>query len=463
MDPIKDTIKKVRRTISRHQMLNPGDLCIVAVSGGADSVCLLDILYELKAALGIKLVVAHFDHGLREGEDDAETRFVQDLASSMNLPFESEKATSLMDGASGSVEEKARDARYIFMESLREALSAQKIAMGHHLNDQAETVLMRLLRGSGPSGLAGIPPFREKTIIRPLIDTKKEEIESYLKARDLAYVVDSSNLQTDYLRNKIRLELLPSLLEYQPRLIEHLGRLADILRNENTYMEGRAEDWVMREADLGATGEVSIPISPFLGLPHPLRNRVTRQILRRVGKGLRKIDSHHIESVAELGKNNNPHGSLNLPNGLMVKRSYDSMVFRIGDEQESKGFHYLLDGAGTYYIEEIGKTIGLVELEPNRDLNMEGDKSQAYLDAEKLHFPLIIRNFKPGDRVVPLGMTGHKKIKDFFIDLKIPVESRALIPLLVSDDKPVWICGYRIDDRYKVTSKTKRVLEASLY
>ena len=447
MDPIKDTIKKVRKTISRHQMLNPGDLCIVAVSGGADSVCLLDILYELKAALGIKLVVAHFDHGLREGEDDAETRFVQDLASSMNLPFESEKATSLMDWTSGSVEEKARDARYSFMESLREDLSAQKIAMGHHLNDQAETVLMRLLRGSGPSGLAGIPPFREKTIIRPLIDTKKEEIESYLKARDLAYVVDSSNLQTDYLRNRIRLELLPSLLEYQPRLIEHLGRLADILRNENTYMEGRAEDWVMREADLGATGEVSIPISSFLGLPPPIRNRVTRQILRKVGKDLRRIDSHHIESVAELGKSKNPHGSLNLPNGLMVKRSYDRMVFRT-KEPESKEFHYLLDEAGTYYIEEIGKTIGLVELESNADLNMEGDERKAYLDAEKLQFPLILRNFRPGDRVVPLGMTGRKKIKDFFIDHKIPVESRSWIPLLVSGDEPVWICGYRIDDRY---------------
>ncbi len=462
MDPIKDTIKKVGNTISRHRMLNPGDLCIVAVSGGPDSVCLLDILNKLKTTLGIKLLVAHFDHRLRKGEDDAETQFVQDLASSMNLPFESEKATFLMDEASGSVEEKARDARYAFLESLREGLSAQKIAMGHHLNDQAETVLMRLLRGSGPSGLAGIPPFREKIIIRPLIDTKQEEIESYLKARDLAYIVDSSNLQTDYLRNRIRLELLPSLLEYQPRLIEHLGRLADILRDEDTYMEGRAEDWVLREADLGVTGEVSIPISSFLGLPPPIRNRVTRQILRKVGKGLRRIDFLHIESVAELGKNQNPHGCLNLPNGLMIKRSYDSLVFRIGEEEESKVFHYLLDGTGTYDIEEIGKTIGLVELEPNADLNMQGDERTAYLDQEKLQFPLIIRNFRPGDRFVPLGMTGHKKIKDFFIDLKIPVESRPLIPLLVSGDQPIWVCGYRIDDRYKVTSKTKRVLEISL-
>ncbi len=425
--------------------------------------CLLDILRELKGILGIRLVVAHFDHGLREGEDEAETRFVRELASSMNLPFESEKATSHKDWDSGSVEEKARDARYRFLESLREGLSAQKIAIGHHLNDQAETVLMRLLRGSGPSGLAGIPPFRDKIIIRPLIDTKKEEIESYLKARGLAYMDDGSNFQTDYLRNRIRLELLPSLLEYQPRLIEHLGRLADILRDENAYMEGRAEDWVMREADLRTTSEVSIPRPSFLGLPPPIRNRVTRQILGKLGKGLRRIGSLHIESVAELGKSKNSHGSLNLPNGLLVTRSYDHMVFRIGEERQSREFHYFLDGTGTYDIEEIGKTIGLVEREPNADSNMEGDERTAYLDSEKLQFPLVLRNFRSGDRFIPLGMTGHKKIKDFFIDLKIPVEARTSIPLLVSDDKPVWICGYRIDDRYKVTSKTRRVLEISLH
>jgi tRNA(Ile)-lysidine synthase len=321
---------------------------------------------------------------------------------------------------------------------------------------------MRLLRGSGPSGLAGIPPLREKTIIRPLIHIKKEEIDSYLKARSLTYMVDSSNLQTNFLRNRIRLELLPSLREYQPRLIEHLGRLADILRDENTYMEEQAEDWIMKEADLRSTSEVSIPISSFLDLPRPIRNRVTRQILRKVRKNLRRIDSLHIESVNELGKNDNPHAGLNLPNGLMVKKRYDRMVFRIGKKHESKDFHYLLDGTGTYFIEEIGKNIDLVELEPETDLNMKGHERRAYLDAEKMQFPLILRNFRPGDRFVPLGMTGHKKIKDFFIDLKIPVKSRSLIPILVRGDRPVWIGGYRIDDRYRVTSRTKRILEVSL-
>jgi tRNA(Ile)-lysidine synthase len=166
--------------------------------------------------------------------------------------------------------------------------------------------------------------------------------------------------------------------------------------------------------------------------------------------------------VAELAQNENPHASLNLPNGLMVKRSYDHMVFKIGVAHESREFLYLMDGAGTYYIAEVERTICLTEREPSVDQNKERDEKTAYLDAEKLQFPLIIRNFRPGDRFVPLGMTGHKKIKDFFIDLKVPVEARTSIPLLVSDDKPVWICGYRIDERYKVTSKTRRVLEASI-
>ena len=237
MDPAKDIVRKVKETIFRYQMVDPGDLCILGVSGGPDSVCLLHILHELRGELEIRLVVAHYDHGLREKEDEAETRFVRRLASSLALPFESEKASLLKEGITSSVEERARNARYAFFESLKDKLCAQKIALGHNLNDQAETVLMRLLRGSGPSGLAGIPPSRENTIIRPLIEIRREEIESYLKSRELTYVIDSSNLQTDYLRNKIRLELLPRLLEYQPRLIDHLGQLASIIWGDNKYLE----------------------------------------------------------------------------------------------------------------------------------------------------------------------------------------------------------------------------------
>ncbi len=462
MNPTRDTIKKFKKTISDYRMLAPGDLCIVAVSGGPDSVCLLHILYELRQELEIGLVVAHFNHGLRGTEDEAETQFVREIASSMALPFETEKASSLLEGGPSSIEERARNARYAFLEKLRDRLHAQKIAIGHHLDDQAETVLMRLLRGSGPSGLTGIPPCRGNTIIRPLIDLKREDIESYLKARNLPYVTDSSNLQTNYLRNKIRLELLPLLHEYQPRLTEHLGQLAHILRGENEYLEDQAEDWVVRHTEENGKGDFLIPIGPLTDLPSPIRNRVVRHLLKKAGKNLRSIDRGHIESVVMLAKSRNSQGTLNLPNGLAVKRIYDKLAFTAGETERPREFHYQLDGLGTYDLEAIGRSITLVEMERDVDLNVQDHQWTAYLDADKIQYPLILRNFEPGDRFVPLGMRGHKKVKDFFIDLKIPSEARAMTPLLLSRDALVWVCGLRIDDRFKVTSKTKRILKITI-
>jgi len=461
-DSVKNTMKKVKETISRHEMIDPGDMVIVAVSGGPDSSCLLDILHELEDELDIQLVVTHYDHGLRQGEDDAETDFVRRLASSMNLPFETEKASILIEGNTSSMEEKARDARYEFLERVRDKHHAQKIAVGHNLNDQAETVLMRLLRGSGPSGLAGIPPCRDNLIIRPLIAIKREEIESYLKARELSYVMDSSNLETRYLRNKIRLKLLPLLLEDQPRLVEHLGQLAFILREDNNYLEREAEKWVEKEAELRNNGDIFITVSSFTKLPTPVRNRVIRNIFMKVGKSLRELDQGHIQSVYELTLGKKPQGLLNLPNGLTVKRVYDRLAFTLAADQKPREFYYLLKGPGTYHLEEIGRSISLLEVEGDVDFTWGKSEQTAYMDADKLHYPLVVRNFKPGDRFVPLGMSGHRKIKDFFIDLKIPSNQRASIPILTSQDTPVWICGYRIDDSFKVTPDTKTILKATI-
>jgi tRNA(Ile)-lysidine synthase len=175
---INKTLIKVRHTITKYHMIEDGDRVVVAVSGGPDSVCLLDILQALQDELKIELIVAHFDHGLRPGEDEAESAFVKSLAMALNLQFEVKKADPGMDPRGASLEEKARNARYQFLEAVKKAFSAQKIAIGHHLNDQAETVLLRLLRGSGPSGLAGIPPCRENKIIRPLIEITRGEIDS---------------------------------------------------------------------------------------------------------------------------------------------------------------------------------------------------------------------------------------------------------------------------------------------
>ncbi|MBW2000726.1 MAG: tRNA lysidine(34) synthetase TilS [Deltaproteobacteria bacterium] len=455
-------VRKVRKTIHRFGMIDPGDRVIVAVSGGPDSICLLHILNRLKAELDIYLVVAHYDHGLRPHSDEVETKMVREFAESLSLSFETEKSTSLLQSSGGSLEERARDERYAYLEGLRERLGAQKIALGHNLDDQAETVIMRLLRGSGPSGLGGIPPVRDGKIIRPLIEIRRKEIEAYLESLQLPYVVDQSNYDTRFLRNRIRLEIMPALLQIQPKLLEHLARTAEILRADNQYLVDQAGEWIKEEASFKPNGDIVIPVDPFLALPRPIRQRVLRDILKLLKESLRRISSTHIQSIEELARGERPQGILNLPKSITVERSYDRLVFSTTYRSRRPDFHYLLDRPGRYHIKEIDRTLVLEELEGLPESGLASSPLAAYLDAGKIEYPLTVRNLKPGDRFIPLGMKGHKKVKDFFIDLKVPIEARYRTPILFSGGVPVWICGYRIDERFKITPTTRKILKARI-
>ena len=455
------TIEKVRHTIARHQMISEGDFVLVAVSGGPDSVCLLHLLHQLKEELRIHLVVAHFDHGLRPAEDESETAFVHGLAQSLNLPFETAKGRLLDKKAPGSREEVARNARYAFLERVRKKHNAQKIALGHNLNDQAETILMRLLRGSGPSGLTGIPPSRDRWIIRPLIAIERAEIEKYLKARNLFSVTDSSNLKTDYFRNKIRLEMMPLFEQYQPQIVQLLGRTAEILRCEDEYLAHIAESWLNRNMKTAAHHSFRVPITPFSALPVALRRRVIRTAIEKVKTDLRRIGWDHVEAIRRLADAEKPQASQNLPGRLTVRRTYDHLIFAALENRKPRPFHYTLDGPGTYAIKEIGRRLSIEEIRNRKGLRLRGSKWTAYLDADKLCFPLILRTFKTGDRFIPFGMKGRKKLKDFFVDLKVPLEQRCSTPILCWDDTLVWVCGFRIDERFKVTSDTKRVFKVT--
>jgi len=456
------TLRKVKATISRYKMIQPGDLVVAAVSGGPDSVCLLHILHELKDKLLLHLVVAHFDHGLRPDEDESETSFVRELAGSLELPFETAKGHLLAKETAGSREEAARNARYAFLERVRKRHKAQKVALGHNLNDQAETILMRLLRGSGPSGLTGIPPCRDGSIIRPLIEIERHEIEKYLKAKKLPSVMDSSNTGTDYFRNAIRLELMPLLDRHQPQLAHLLGQTAEILRDEDSYMERIAQAWLRKEIVLNPGKSCELSVASLLNLPVALRRRAARQAIGMVKKDLRRIGWDHIESIQRLVLGEKPQAVLKLPGGIEVRRTYDRLSFSTRRKKKSEPFSYTLNGPGNYRIKEIGRTLSIEEVRSKRGLRLRGLKWTAFLDAEEIHFPLTLRTFKPGDRFIPFGMAGHRKLKDFFVDLKVPLEERHSTPILCCDDSPVWLCGYRIDDRFKVTPETKRVLKLTL-
>jgi tRNA(Ile)-lysidine synthase len=443
-------------------MIAEGDCVILAVSGGPDSICLLHILNELKNDLHIRLVVAHFDHGLRPSEDDSETVFVRGLADSLKLPFETAKGHLLVKKARGSREETARNARYAFLERIRKKHKAQKIALGHNLNDQAETVLMRLLRGSGPSGLAGIPPCRDGSIIRPLIEIERSQIENYLKAKRLLSVTDSSNLKTDHLRNKIRLELMPLLEEHQPQLAHLLGQTAEILHDEDEYLEQIATAWLARNMELSPHHTFKIPIASFLALPVALRRRVIRKVVGKVKKDLRRISWDHIEAIQRLVQAEKPQAALNLPGRVTVKRIYNHLLFSASVNDKPLPFQFTLDRPGGYELKDLGQRLSLEIIENKKGLHPRVSKWTAFLDAEKLRFPLTLRTFKPGDRFIPFGMKGHKKLKDFFLDLKVPLEQRYSTPILCWDDTPVWVCGFRIDDRFKVTPNTKRIIKISI-
>jgi len=453
-------LKKVKDTISQYRMISPGDLIVVAVSGGPDSICLLDILNKIGKEMGLKLIVAHFNHGLRPEEDDIETQFVKDLAGFLNLPFVAKKADSELKKEGSSLEELARKARYNFLESVREMRKADKIAIGHTMNDQAETVIMRLLRGSGPSGLAGIPPVRDGVIVRPLLYVKREEVEEYLKGQNLSSRFDSSNLKLTYLRNRIRLEILPILTQLQPNLVEQLALTADILRGENEYLDTLAEAWIQNAIESGDQGLISIPLDLFQNLHTALKRRVLRALIKKLRKNLLRIEYDHVLAVSNLINSHKPQGRLDLPDGLIVVKVYDRLEMSLS-EMKPENYQYILEGPGSYYISEIDRTLTLTIIEKSGPVDKNHDESISYLDADKVGFPILVRNFRPGDRFIPLGMRGHKKVKDYFIDLKVPDKLRASVPILISGGTPVWVCCYRIDDRFKVTPSTKRVLKSA--
>lgn len=459
-DPLDRIIKKVKTTVFEYRMIEPGDRVVVAVSGGADSVCLLDVLHHLKGALNMTLTVAHFDHGLRPEADGYETEFVRELAASLHLDVVVKKAAPPLDPWSASLEEKARELRYRFLQEVKEGRGAQEIATGHTLNDQAETVLMRLLRGSGPAGLSGICPVRTNGIIRPIIKLTREEILSYLRKRRLEYVTDASNFEPAYLRNRIRLNLLPQLETYQPRIIEILARTSDIARADNRWLEEQAQTWISDWSQTGPRDETIFPISAFVELPEALKNHVVREALKTVAGSLRRINVAHIDAIKRLAVGRRPQARATLPHGLLVRRVYDRVIFSKGSPPPAGIYCCFIERTGRFHIDALDRTLTLEEMRTGRSLqHVEAGPWTVCLEADRIVFPLMLRNVRPGDRFVPLGMRGHKKLKDFFVDMKIPADIRVRIPVLAQGEQIIWVCGLRIDDRFKVTPNTRRVLK----
>lgn len=462
-------LDQVRKTIARYAMLQARDRVLVAVSGGVDSVVLLHVLQELKKELKLTLAVAHFDHGIRpDSAQDAE--FVKKLAQSLKLKFYAERADvpAYAKAHKLSLEVAARELRYQFLEKIAQAHTFNKIALGHTLNDQAETLLMRLLRGSGVEGLSGIPLVRSSEhcqYIRPLIECSREQIEAYAKTHKLRWREDPTNYDTRILRNKIRHKLIPVLREYNPNLLEALGRTARLLSQAAHYAESKAEQALATLITQQSLQELALDLKGFLALPEYLQALMLRQAVLRVN-AFCELETAHIETTLEWVSRRG-EGELHLPAGVRVLRRHDQLIITTCPGTSPKRFEYLLVVPGETVLPEIGWRFQLVlssrvrKFAGSKVLNWHtrelANLRTIRLDADKIHGSLVVRNRRPGDRI--RLHEGTKKLQDFFIDRKIPREARDALPLICDENTVIWVVGEAVNELYRVTPRTKRVLQ----
>lgn len=459
-------LSAVEASIRRHQMLDRGDAVLVGVSGGPDSVALLHALVALQPKWALRLVIAHLNHQLRGKAADQEAAFVGRLAAALGLPCEIASRNVAEYGVKQrlSLQEAARTARYTFYDEVAIRYSADKIALGHHANDNAESILMHLLRGTGPLGLAGIPPVRDPHIIRPLIHVTRKDILDFLEQGSFEYVQDRSNLNRKYLRNRIRHELLPILQEhYNPNIISSLNRLASILRDEEDFLDQEVmrtlQDLILDQQ----AGHLCLTVRGLSELHPALLRRLVRRAVLSLTGGLKRLGCVHVEAVAGLIAAPGASGCLDLPLGLRVVRDRDEISFLLEEPREPVKFEYDIPCIQTILISEIGISLRLSECHPNEIYQLKDyPATTALLDSAAVTFPLKVRNFRHGDRFKPLGMVGSQKVKTFFINHKVPRSLRLRCPILVSNERIIWIGGYRIDDSAKITQETKKVLKAEL-
>ncbi|MEW6097149.1 MAG: tRNA lysidine(34) synthetase TilS [bacterium] len=454
-------IEKVEKTITQYHMLKEGDKVVIGISGGPDSVALLHILLRLQQRFKLTLLLAHLNHLLRE-EAKQEALFVEKMAESLKLPIVIEEMDISQDTSKGlSIQQKARKIRYEFLIQIAKRLNASKIALAHHEDDNIETILMWLIRGCGAEGFKGIPPVRKINeglyIIRPLIKNTRQEIEEYLKLNKLSFKIDSSNLKTDYLRNKIRLELLPKLKQYNPNIKKVLNRLSTLWHIDDEYLNLLSID---------ATNKVvlekgRIDLKKFSDIHQAIQSRILRKIIEDVKGTLQGITFGHIEAILNLIKNGPAQGSLDLPSNIKVEREYDTLAIYKGKrKEERKGEEKYIKVPGVTEVEGLKIETQVIKKESLANFySLLSTPSEAYLDYDKLKLPLLLRHRKKGDKFHPYGMAGSKKIKDFLIDLKVPKRKRDKIYLLEDNKGIIWIMGFnRIDERVKITHTTENVL-----
>lgn len=455
-----DIVAACRNTIQKYSLLTGGDRVLAALSGGPDSVCLLSLLDRLKSEYGLTLLAAYIDHGLRPRETPQEVSFCSALCAGLDVPFFTRKidVLSFAEERGLNKQEAARELRYHALEEIAREQGAHKLAVGHTADDQIETVLMRLIRGAGPSGLSGIPPVRNN-IVRPLIEIERPAIERFLAEEKIGFIVDSSNAAADYLRNRLRREVLPFIKAANPEAARAIGRTAEILREEERYFDLQVTKTLMRLISRRTDELIELFLLPMETMDKVILRRVLRRALEET-KGLRGVTLTNVEDIIRLVKEGASGDRLHMPRGVRAVKGYATLL--ITSAAPAALPDYVLNGPGELVLKEASVVIRCAVIGGPPAAETADGRTTALFSADKLRFPLCFRSRRPGDYFYPLGFGKRKKLQDYFVDEKVPRDARSAVPLLVNEGEIAWVVGYRLDERYRIDKSAASILKCEV-
>ncbi len=423
-------INKFINYIKDNSLLDNGDKVLVGLSGGPDSVCLLHLLHSIKNTYSLKIGAAHINHMLRGDEALKDEEYAKNLCKSLGIEFYSTRLDieKIAKERGVSTETAGRDERYRFFNEVKDKEGYTKIATAHNANDQAETIIMRMMRGTGLEGLGGIPVMRDGIYIRPILFLERKAIEDYCEGNNLNPRIDKTNLENIYSRNKIRLDILPYMKEnFNPDVVKSINRI-ELFNKEKAII-----------------------------------TRVVRKSLTTLSKSVYDFEMKHIKEVIELG-NIGTNKRMDLPNGIYAENVYGEIYIKkkerlLKKETEVENLILAKDDIDGKEVDFLGCLIQFKVENKEKNLKFNNNDLIKYFDYDKINEYVTVRKRKNGDRIIPLGMTGSKKLKDIFINMKVPKDYRDNIPVIQFDDEIAWVLGVKTSNTYKVTNQTKNILK----
>ena len=442
---------RILKSIENYKLIENGDTIIVGASGGPDSQFMIYMLNSLKSQIDFEIILAHLNH-LHRKEAKNDEDLVRKTAEELNLKFFT-RARSMDDYAKKlklSSEDAGRCLRYEFFNDLAKEYKNPKIAVAHNKDDQAETVLMRIIRGTGLDGLRAMD-YKSGNIIRPILDIKKSEIIAYIDFKKIPYAIDHTNFENDYTRNKIRLDIIPKLEEINPRVVDQIYSLSELAKDDLEVLDGVIGDKFAELSDI-KKDKIIFDKAKFDKTDPAILRRIIRKAIETLNGEIKDISRENIDeflTIRDLGT-----GKKIIKDRLRLRKSYDSYILEIKKTKDKFEEEIYLEDVDLINFDGLYIKTSIINSK-----KYEKSKNIGYFDYDKLTFPLKVRTRKNGDRFTPLGHRSEKKLKDFFMDQKVDREKRDEIPLIISNEKIIWLTGLRISDDFKVTESTKRILK----